>query len=137
MITVTSDAAKWIKVFMQEQKKDPAVHGFRIGVRGGGCSGFQYAMMMDAQKPNDVVYEKDGVRVFVDPRSHHMLEGSTLDFLLKYQGAGFTIINPQVASACGCGTSVAFKEPGTEEAKEAVHTPDWVGTDVVEQPAKH
>ncbi len=136
MINVTADAAKWIKIFMQEQKKDPATTGFRVGVRGGGCSGFQYAMMMDAQKPGDHVFEKDGVRVFVDPRSFHMLTGSTLDFLMKYQGAGFTLLNPNAEGACGCGSSVAIKAD-TAEKKQAVETPDWVAPhDLAQPPAK-
>lgn len=112
-LDVTSEAARWIRIFMEQERREPKDSGFRLGVRGGGCSGMQYMMGITDLRPGDHVFEQDGVRVFVDPKSMPFLEGSKLHFLMKYQGAGFVVVNPQVAGTCGCGTSFA---PKTEAA---------------------
>ncbi|OGH56155.1 MAG: hypothetical protein A3G34_12655 [Candidatus Lindowbacteria bacterium RIFCSPLOWO2_12_FULL_62_27] len=109
-IRLTDDAARWIGIFMTEQKLNPAEYAFRVGVKAGGCSGYEYVMRMDRPKDADTVFEHNGARAIVDERSLRLLNGSSLHFVMKYQGAGFTIINPRVASSCGCGSSVAFKQ---------------------------
>lgn len=116
-LDVSPEAARWIKIFLDQERRDPKKSGFRLGVRGGGCSGMEYAMGMGDPKDGDHVFEKDGIRVFVDPKSMPFVEGSRLHFLLKFQGAGFVVFNPQVASSCGCGTSFA---PKTETVSAAV-----------------
>ncbi|MBI4178746.1 iron-sulfur cluster assembly accessory protein [bacterium] len=118
-IRVSDEAAKWIGIFHTEQKLDPADYAFRVGVKAGGCSGFEYVMRMDRPKPEDRVFEHNGAKVVVDEKSLRLLNGSTLHFIMKYQGAGFTILSPRVAATCGCGTSVSFKSepaPSTSTA---------------------
>lgn len=84
----------------------PDTAGVRVGVRGGGCSGFSYALNFD-QRPaaGDVVIEQDGVRVFCDPKSLLYLHGSVLEFSDGLQGKGFHFQNPNAKGTCGCGES--------------------------------
>lgn len=119
-IRVTDEAAKWIGIFLTEQKLSPADYAFRVGVKAGGCSGHEYVMRMDKPKENDVFIEHKGARVIVDPKSLDLLNGSTLHFIMKYQGAGFTIMSPKVAGTCGCGTSVSFKKDDPQSAASPV-----------------
>ena len=80
--------------------------GFRIGVDGGGCSGFQYSLNFDEPRPDDVVYELDGLRVFVDAASLQYLKGTTIDYVAGLHGAGFKFLdNPNATRTCGCGSS--------------------------------
>ncbi len=122
-IRVTDEAAKWIGIFMTEQKLNPADYAFRVGVKAGGCSGHEYVMRMDKPKPADVFFEHKGARVVVDPKSLELLNGSSLHFILKYQGAGFTILSPKVVSSCGCGSSVMFKKDEPSSASPIPPTP--------------
>lgn len=124
-VIITDDAAKWIGIFMNEQKLNPAEFGFRIGVKAGGCSGYEYVMRMDKPKPGDLEFTHQGSRVIVDEKSARLLNGSTLHFIMKYQGAGFTIMSPRVAATCGCGTSVSFKKE-TPSAQPSASTPPAV-----------
>ena len=91
--------------------------GLRVGVRGGGCSGFQYALAFDEQRENDEVFEDKGIRLLVDTPSLPYVEGSTIDFVDGLQGAGFKVDNPNVIAACGCGSSFRVAE---EEEVSAV-----------------
>ena len=104
-MTITSTAAAKLKEVMAKDSKDPATHGLRIGVQGGGCSGLSYFMDWDTPLPTDRVFEEGGVKVIVDPRSIQHLNGSVLDFADGLQGSGFAIKNPNVKSSCGCGQS--------------------------------
>ncbi len=79
--------------------------GLRIGVVGGGCSGFQYSLNFDTQKDGDVVTEFDDVRVFVDEISLPYIAGTTLDYVEGLHGAGFKFDNPRASRTCGCGSS--------------------------------
>jgi iron-sulfur cluster assembly protein len=79
--------------------------GLRVGVRGGGCSGFQYALAFDEQRDGDTVFEDKGIRLLVDRPSLPYVEGSVIDFVNDLQGAGFKVDNPNVVAACGCGSS--------------------------------
>ncbi len=82
------------------------VEGLRIMVEAGGCAGFQYMMGLVAEAdPTDVVVEQDGVKVFVDSESVHLLQGTTVDFVIGLQQSGFSFDNPQAASSCSCGKS--------------------------------
>lgn len=81
----------------------------RVGVEGGGCSGFQYDIRLeDAPAEDDIVLEKDGRKVLIDPVSLPFLSGAVIDFSEELIGARFTIDNPNASSSCGCGTSFAM-----------------------------
>ena len=82
----------------------------RVAVLAGGCSGFQYKFDLDAQPAadDDVVIERDGARVLVDPSSLDLLAGSELDFKDALMGSHFAVSNPQATSSCGCGTSFSI-----------------------------
>jgi len=74
-------------------------------VQGGGCSGFQYGMVLDEVTDGDEVFEKDGIKVIVDPMSMRYLEGAEVDYKEDLMGGGFAIKNPNATSTCGCGHS--------------------------------
>lgn len=80
----------------------------RVAVEGGGCSGFQYEIKLDAPEEDDLILEKDGERVLVDQISLPFLTGAVIDFTEELIGARFTIDNPNATSSCGCGTSFAM-----------------------------
>ncbi len=82
-----------------------ADHGMRIGVVGGGCSGFQYSLNFDTQKEGDRVTDFGGVLVFVDEISLPYIAGTTLDYVEGLHGAGFRFDNPRASRTCGCGSS--------------------------------
>jgi len=103
MITLTPNAIKEVKRLLSEKPEKNL--GLRVGVKGGGCSGLSYSMNFDAQKMGDNVFEQEGTRVFVDPKSLLYLEGLTLDFSDSLEGRGFKFINPNASKTCGCGES--------------------------------
>ena len=80
----------------------------RVAVSGGGCSGFQYDIRLDDAAPDDLVMERDGQRVLVDPVSLPFLQNAVIDFTEELIGARFVIDNPDASSSCGCGTSFSF-----------------------------
>jgi iron-sulfur cluster assembly accessory protein len=85
---------------------DPSVGGLRIAVEGGGCSGFQYDIQLAlAPAADDLVVERDGARVFVDPVSAPFLAGSEIDYVQEIIGASFKVKNPNAKTSCGCGVS--------------------------------
>jgi len=88
----------------------------RVAVRGGGCSGFQYALALDQPKSEDHVFEHQGVSVVVDKVSMQFVFGSEVDFVDGLQGAGFVVNNPNVVAACGCGSSFQVREDAAEQA---------------------
>jgi iron-sulfur cluster assembly accessory protein len=102
---VTEKAAGKIRATMQRE----GVHGYgvRVGVVGGGCSGFEYQLTFEEQpKPDDVVWQLSGVRIFVDGPSRDHLRGVTLDYVTGLHAAGFKFINPNASRTCGCGSSI-------------------------------
>ncbi len=106
-ISLTDVAAEKIKA-LTESNPDEQV--LRVTVRGGGCSGFQYALALDKKTDDDHVFEHKGVSVVVDKVSMQFVFGSEVDFVDGLQGAGFTVNNPNVVAACGCGSSFQVKE---------------------------
>jgi len=80
----------------------------RVAVEGGGCSGFQYDIRLDAPAEDDLVLEQSGERVIVDEVSLPFLAGATIDFSEELIGARFVIENPNASSSCGCGTSFSM-----------------------------
>jgi len=117
MITITDRGATKVHEFLQAQDADLGVAGLRVGVRGGGCSGFQYQLAFDEQRDGDVVFESHGLKVLVDAESLQFVRGSTIDYEETLQGAGFKVENPNVVAACGCGSSFRVAE---EEQVSAV-----------------
>ena len=105
MIQVSERAVAEIKRVVVEQKI-PEGAGLRIGVKGGGCSGFSYTLGFDAQsRPGDQIVEAEGIRVFCDPKSYLYLNGTILDFEESLMGRGFKFNNPNAKHSCGCGQS--------------------------------
>ena len=104
-ITVTESAASKIRELLAEEGKTDS--GLRVFVQGGGCSGFQYGLMIEEEGGGvaDQTYESNGVRLFVDPVSISYLKGAEVDFVDTITGGGFTIKNPNATSTCGCGQS--------------------------------
>jgi iron-sulfur cluster assembly accessory protein len=88
----------------------------RVAVRGGGCSGFQYALALDQPKSDDHVFEHQGVAVVCDKVSMQFVFGSEVDYVDGLQGAGFVVNNPNVVAACGCGSSVQVRDDAAEHA---------------------
>jgi iron-sulfur cluster assembly accessory protein len=104
-VTMTPKAVEMVKI-TREQEGIDATHGLRIAVRGGGCSGFEYALDFEnEERENDWVYEQSGLKLYVDAVSARYLEGTTIDYVLGMAGAGFKFINPQARGTCGCGSS--------------------------------
>lgn len=86
---------------------DVAGDGLRVGIRGGGCAGFEYVLDFSNKKDNDIVSIHDGVIVYIDEISAMHLEGTTLDYIIGLSGTGFKFINPHAQTTCGCGNSFA------------------------------
>lgn len=104
-VVLTAKAAEMVKI-TREQEGIEATHGLRIAVRGGGCSGFEYALDFENEaRENDWIYEQNGITVYVDAVSARYLEGTTVDYVMGMAGAGFKFINPQAKGTCGCGSS--------------------------------
>ena len=105
MITMTDKGAAKAKEYLEAQGADVAVAGLRVGVRGGGCSGFQYHLAFDEQRDDDLVFESHGMRLLVEPDAFEYVDGSQIDYVDALTGAGFKVENPNVVAACGCGSS--------------------------------
>ena len=107
-VTLSADAASRIKEILSERDL-PETAGLRIGIKGGGCSGFEYELTFDDQhKDTDHVLEFEGLEVFVDGMSFIYLQDVTIDYLDSLQGAGFKIDNPKATGTCGCGHSFSM-----------------------------
>ena len=112
-INITDSALAVVRKLLEE--KDVPDHGLRVFVAGGGCSGLQYGMALEAEpRPYDQVIENDGVKVFIDPTSMMYLSNAVIDYEDSIMGGGFKIDNPNAVSTCGCGTS--FKTEGSQGA---------------------
>ncbi len=103
---ITERAVNKIRAAMAKEGISPEEGGLRLGVMGGGCSGLSYSIKFDTRpRERDRVYEFDGVRVFVDPKSFLYLHGMTLDYEETLMRQGFNFINPNSSRSCGCGSS--------------------------------
>lgn len=118
-ITLTDKAAGKIGELLGGQDEAEA-QALRVAVRGGGCSGFQYALAFDRAKDDDHVFEVDGVAVVVDKVSMQFVFGSEVDYVEGLQGAGFQVNNPNVVAACGCGSSFQVKDDAPDATAAAV-----------------
>jgi iron-sulfur cluster assembly protein len=105
-IQVTERALAKIRTAMAKENVSPEQGGLRLGVSGGGCSGLSYQIRFDSKpRERDRVYEFEGVRVFVDPKSFIYLAGMVLDWEESLMKQGFNFINPNSSKSCGCGSS--------------------------------
>lgn len=113
----TEKGAVKVREFLESQGADISTVGLRVGVRGGGCSGFQYQLAFDDQHDGDAIFEDQGLRILVDAQSLPYVDGSEIDYVDSLQGAGFQVNNPNVVAACGCGSSFRVED---EEQVSAV-----------------
>ena len=105
-VTMTESAARRIGEIL---KSEPAGSMLRVSVEGGGCSGFQYKFDTERTKADDdIVIERSGATVLIDPLSLNYMAGSEIDFVDDLIGSSFKINNPQATASCGCGTSFAL-----------------------------
>ena len=103
-LALTEKANKQVKKLLEDQN----LHGvfLRMGVKGGGCSGLSYSLEFDSELgPHDKKFDVDGVQIVCDAKSYLYLNGVTLDYVTEGLQGGFTFINPQAKSSCGCGNS--------------------------------
>jgi iron-sulfur cluster assembly protein len=112
-IEFTPKGAEKVHEFLSALEADTSSAGLRVGVRGGGCSGFQYQLAFDEQREGDIIFESAGLKVIVDAQSLPYVDGSHIDYVDSLQGAGFQVNNPNVVAACGCGSS--FRVADEEE----------------------
>lgn len=112
MITITDHGVEKVREFLSAQAAQEAAAGLRVGVRGGGCSGFQYQLAFDEQRAEDEVFEIQGLKLLVDRTALPYVDGSEIDYVEALTGAGFKVNNPNVVAACGCGSS--FRVAGQE-----------------------
>ncbi|MDB5080269.1 MAG: HesB/YadR/YfhF [Chloroflexi bacterium] len=111
MVTLSQEAAVQLKKILEEEN-DPNL-GLRVFVAGGGCSGFQYQMVLENEiRDGDEINEVDGLKVYVDQFSSKYLTGAEIDFVNQLMGGGFTVHNPNAVSTCSCGTSFDTTEGG-------------------------
>jgi iron-sulfur cluster assembly protein len=104
-VGLSEAATKQVKEMKQKQNLPDTVF-LRMGVKGGGCSGMSYMLEFDTEMgPHDKEFEIDGVKVVVDKKSYLYLNGTTLDYVTQGLTGGFTFVNPNAKSSCGCGTS--------------------------------
>ncbi len=106
-LTLTAKAVEMVRDAMT--RENLTGYGIRVGVVGGGCSGFQYSMDFEnAERDGDSTFEQDGIKLFVDPMSSMYLTGVTVDYVVGLQGAGFKFNNPNAKNTCGCGQSFSY-----------------------------
>ncbi len=103
-VTFTENAVEEIRALLLKGNYD-ALHGLRLGVKGGGCAGFSYIIDFDVAKENDHHYNHQGISIFIDKSQEIYLHGCTLDFKKGLDNRGFIFDNPNAAETCGCGTS--------------------------------
>jgi len=105
-IQLSETAAREIKTIIQQQELDAEKIRLRVGVKGGGCSGFSYVLdLTENERDSDEITEQHGVRIVCDPKSLIYLDNTTIDFKDEIMGRGFVFSNPNATSSCGCGSS--------------------------------
>ena len=103
-LTLTESAAQQVKSMLQDNPDNQGKR-LRVYVERGGCSGMQYGLVFDEERPNDILVDSHGVTVLVDPFSANLLTGSKVDYVDSLTGGGFKVHNPQARQSCGCGKS--------------------------------
>ena len=121
MITLTNDASTHLRKILEEDGENDPNMGLRVFVAGGGCSGFQYQMVLENEvRDGDEITDLNGVKVYVDQFSVKYLSGAEIDFVNSLMGGGFTVHNPNAVSTCSCGTSFDTGE-GASTARACGH----------------
>jgi iron-sulfur cluster assembly protein len=111
IITLTPPAVNAVRDLLEKRELDKTDYALRVFVSGGGCSGMQYGMALEANiRPEDHAYEYDGIKVVVDEVSFNYLNGATVDYVESVMGSGFKIENPNAVASCGCGNSFRTSE---------------------------
>jgi iron-sulfur cluster assembly accessory protein len=111
IVTLSPLAVERVKEFMAKDKNE--ANGLRIFVAPGGCSGYQYGMVLEKNaKSDDISWAEGGINVYMDSQSARLMEGAEIDFVETVQGSGFKISNPNAVSSCGCGNSFNTAESG-------------------------
>lgn len=107
LVELTESAVKEIKHIMEQQEMSPESHYVRVGIAGGGCSGFQYSFNIDEtyNEDKDTLLEQDGLKIVVDKRSGLYLDGTTVDWVEDLNRRGFAFNNPNAVRTCGCAKS--------------------------------
>jgi iron-sulfur cluster assembly protein len=115
IVTITPLAIQRVKDFIAKDKEQ--ANGVRIFVQPGGCSGYQYGMMLEKNaKSDDLSWSEDGINIYVDNQSAKLVQGANIDFVETVQGSGFKIDNPNAVSSCGCGNS--FETEGSAHSHD-------------------
>ncbi len=105
-VNLTEKAAKEIGSIIEQQELDKDAVCLRVGVKGGGCSGFSYVLdLTETQKDTDELFEQHGIKIICDPKSLLYLNGTIVDFKDELMGRGFVFTNPNASTTCGCGSS--------------------------------
>lgn len=105
-VILTERAAQEIESIINQQDLDRDAVRLRVGVKGGGCSGFSYVLdLTETQRDNDEEWQQHGIRVVCDPKSVLYIDGTEIDFRDEMMGRGFVFNNPNATSTCGCGSS--------------------------------
>jgi iron-sulfur cluster assembly protein len=105
-VSLTSEAVEQVRGFMDNEKVAMETGGLRVSVLPGGCSGFKYGLNIEEQPlDDDIIVQRDGLRLFIDAFSAQYLEGTTIGYGSSMQGSGFTFENPSASGGCGCGSS--------------------------------
>ena len=105
-IELSETAAREIKTIVEQQELDAEKMRLRVGVKGGGCSGFSYLLdLTEQERDNDETFDSHGVKIVCDPKSYLYLNGTKIDFKDEIMGRGFVFSNPNATSSCGCGSS--------------------------------
>src|ERR1051325_4774877 len=113
-VILTETAAKEIQSIIKEQELDADKVCLRVGVKGGGCSGFSYLLdLTETRNAADETFDQHGIRIICDPKSLLYLSGVTIDFKDEIMGRGFVFNNPNATSSCGCGSRFFFSPPPT------------------------
>ena len=116
VVNLSPLAIQRVKEFISKDKTK--ANGLRIFVAQGGCSGYQYGMVLeDTAKSDDLTWTENGINVYIDNQSAKLIQGSQIDFVETVQGAGFKIDNPNAVSSCGCGNSFETSGHSHEEAE--------------------
>lgn len=105
-INLSETAAREVKTIIEQQELDAQKIRLRVGVKGGGCSGFSYLLdLTEQERDTDEIFEEHGIKVVCDPKSYLYLNGTSIDFKDEIMGRGFVFNNPNANSSCGCGSS--------------------------------
>ena len=105
LVTLTESAVEKVNELLKDEEEGK---GLRLGVKGGGCSGFSYSTTFDFEKERDNVLDVGGFKVFLDPKSTIYLKGIQLDYQSGLEGKGFVFQNPNASNTCGCGESFSI-----------------------------